>query len=142
MAVRLARKFYGTPLNVPFDPDVHSYQDAYTDRYTGERMARSQMEWLVNKGEQLPEDDPRVMTIEVTGHFDYDEDREFRATLCGCTADASPSRFAHDGKQALPACLITERHRLIQVPPPAQTSRSCAVSRPTLATSPWGSSSG
>ncbi len=101
MAVRLSRKFYGTPVSRIFDPDVHSVEDAYTDDYTGCRMARGQMAWLVDKADRLPEDDPKAMSIRVSAHFTYDEPREVGAVLCGCTEDVAPTRFAHDGKPVL-----------------------------------------
>lgn len=99
VAVRLSRKFYGTPLSRAFDPDVHSSQDAYTDEHTGLRLARGQMAWLVNKDERLPEKDPKVISIGVMQHFGYDEDRRIGAILCGCSEDVAPTRYAHDGKQ-------------------------------------------
>ncbi|KAK6356035.1 hypothetical protein TWF718_000409 [Orbilia javanica] len=55
VAVRLARKFYGTPVSTIFDPSLHNKEDMYIDRFTGCRMANGQMRWLSEKGDRLPE---------------------------------------------------------------------------------------
>jgi len=96
--MRLSRKFYGTPVSRPYNPSVHSAADMYTDEYTGRKMAKGQMKWLVEKSERLPEDSPKELTIEVSAHFTPDEDRELGAVLAGCGEDVAPTRFAHDGE--------------------------------------------
>ncbi len=126
MAVRLSRKFYGTPVSRVFDSDVHSAEDAYTDEYTSCRMARGQMAWLVDKAERLPEADPKVMSIRVSANFTFDESREVGAVLCGCTEDVAPTRFAHDGKPALPP----QYHCAIPVFPQADPRLSTPLARP------------
>ncbi|KAK3899799.1 hypothetical protein C8A05DRAFT_46227 [Staphylotrichum tortipilum] len=105
VSVRLSRKFYGTPLSIPFIPGVHRSQDAYTDRFTGDRMARGQMNWMVKKAERLPENNPKVISIGVHRHFGYSDARKLDAFLCGCTEDVAPTRRAHDDIQIV--CRVT-----------------------------------
>ncbi len=98
MAVRLSRKFYGTPVSRLFNPSIHSEADMYINENTGRRMAKGQMAWLVEKKERLSEDQPKVLTIDVSANFTPDEDRELGAILAVCSEDVAPARFAHDGK--------------------------------------------
>jgi hypothetical protein len=102
VAVRLARKHYGTPTSRPFIRGLHDEADAYVDEYTGMRMAKGQMNWMVEKGDSLPEDRPKTITIDVCTHFTADESREIGALLVGCAEDAAPRRFADDGELSLP----------------------------------------
>ncbi|KAL8337837.1 hypothetical protein RB601_006754 [Gaeumannomyces tritici] len=96
VAVRLARKFYGTPVSRVFNPSIHSTADMITDEYTGRKMAKAQMAWLVEKSDRLPEDTPKEITIAVSAHFTLDEERQLGAILAGCSEDVAPSRFADD----------------------------------------------
>ncbi|KAH8898759.1 actin-like ATPase domain-containing protein [Thozetella sp. PMI_491] len=96
VAVRLARKFYGTPVSRLYNPDLHIEADAYIDEYTGRKMAKGQMVWLTEKGDRLPEDIPKTFEIQVSSHFTYLEEKEIGAQLCACTEDAAPRRYAHD----------------------------------------------
>lgn len=96
VAVRLARKYYGTPVSRVFNPSIHSAADMITDEYTGRKMAKGQMAWLVEKSDRLPEDTPKEITIAVSAHFTLDEERQLGAILAGCSEDIAPTRFADD----------------------------------------------
>jgi len=96
--MRLARKHYGTYTSQRFMQGVHHPDDAYIDKITGLKYARGQMNWLVKKGERLPEDSPRKVYIECFAEFKMDDDREFGAQLVGCDADEAPRRYAEDSK--------------------------------------------
>jgi len=99
VAVRLARQHYGTPTSTPYIAAIHNEADAYIDKYTGRKYARGQMNWLVEKGDALPEgSSPKTMTISVCTHFTADEDRTIGAVLVGCADEIAPKRFADDGK--------------------------------------------
>ncbi|KAK3997750.1 hypothetical protein QBC44DRAFT_228707 [Cladorrhinum sp. PSN332] len=101
VAVRLARKHYGTPLAQAWRPSVHHPDDMFIDEYTGHKMARGQMNWLVDMGDRLPEDIPRVLSVDVCTHFEADENREIGATLVGCSEEIAPRRFADDAAQII-----------------------------------------
>ncbi|KAF2463990.1 actin-like ATPase domain-containing protein [Lindgomyces ingoldianus] len=96
VAVRLARKHYGTPVCTPYKPGIHNAADMYVDEFTGSKYAKGQMRWIVDKGERLPESSPKKVSIECSCTFKKSEDREFGAILVGCDADAAPARYAHE----------------------------------------------
>lgn len=47
--VRRARRSYGVPVNQPFIAGKHLEQDAFTDRHTGQKLARDQISWFIRK---------------------------------------------------------------------------------------------
>jgi hypothetical protein len=69
VAVRLARRHYGTPISKQFNPRIHNPADEYTDPLTGTRYAKGQMSWLVEKGERLQEAKPKKVSIECSCKF-------------------------------------------------------------------------
>lgn len=94
VAVRLARKHYGTYASEPFRPSIHHIDDMYTDEFTGAKFAKAQMTWLVDKGERLPELVPKKVSIEVAKSFKKTDARECGAVLVGCDEDVAPRRYA------------------------------------------------
>ncbi|KUJ23235.1 uncharacterized protein LY89DRAFT_574266 [Mollisia scopiformis] len=105
VAVRLARKHYGTYASERFNPRKHLAQDMYTDQYEGTKYARGQMTWLVSKGERLPDLTPRTASISCGCQFRTGEDRSFAAVLVGCDEDDAPQRYAH--KDAYNICRVS-----------------------------------
>jgi hypothetical protein len=100
--VRLSRKHYGTPVSVPFNPRIHDTRDRYVDEYDGRTYAKGQMRWLVDKGERLPEQNPKIASIECSASFRVDEEKAFGAVLVGCDKDDAPRRYADDSEFAIP----------------------------------------
>jgi hypothetical protein len=98
IAVRLARRYYGTPVSIVFEEGVHDQEDAYIDDFTKKKYAKGQMRWMIDKGERLPEDTPKRVSIECCCTFKRTEDREFGAVLVGCDSDQPPPRYAHNSK--------------------------------------------
>ena len=98
IAIRLSRKHYGTYASEAFIPGVHDPKDAYHDRFTGKRYAKGQMTWMVEKGERLSEDDPKIATIELAAEFKLSDDRLFGAVLVGCDDDDAPRRYADNSE--------------------------------------------
>ena len=96
--MRIARKHYGTPTSRSFNPRIHDQADLYQDEYTGIKMAKRQMNWMVEKGECLPEDIPKTISIDVCTHFTANESREVGAVLVGCVEDSAPQRYQDDSK--------------------------------------------
>ncbi|KAK3358272.1 hypothetical protein B0T24DRAFT_139256, partial [Lasiosphaeria ovina] len=102
VAVRLARKSYGTPASELFRQGVHDPDDMYIDRFTGRKMARGQMTWLCgDKGDRLPEDQPRIIGIELVQRFEPHEGRELYGALVGCVEDTAPRRFVDNAAQVI-----------------------------------------
>ncbi|KAM7198281.1 hypothetical protein V8F33_005072 [Rhypophila sp. PSN 637] len=101
VAVRLARKFYGTPAAEPFRPGYHDPDDMFIDELTGRKLARGQMTWLCERGDRLSEDQPRTIGIEVCRRFEAHEERELAAVLVGCSEDVAPRRFADNAAQVI-----------------------------------------
>ncbi|KAK6499972.1 hypothetical protein TWF481_010329 [Arthrobotrys musiformis] len=101
VAVRLARKFYGTPVSTPFHPGIHTLDEIYPDRLTGIPMAAGQMSWLSEKGARLPEDKPRTISIDVSWNFQAGQNRHIDAVLVGCSEDTAPRRYADPAAQLI-----------------------------------------
>lgn len=101
VAVRLARKHYGTYASEPFIPNIHHPEDMYIDEFTGSRYAKAQMTWLVEKGERLPESTPKKASIECACRFKKNGDRDFGAVLVGCDEDVAPKRYRDQSKSLL-----------------------------------------
>jgi hypothetical protein len=89
---------------VPYNPAIHDPEDRYVDEYDGRARARGQMRWLVDKGERMPEKNPKVASIECSVSFRLDEERAFGAVLVGCEEDVAPTRYADDSEFA---CIST-----------------------------------
>ncbi|CAI6322173.1 unnamed protein product [Periconia digitata] len=51
---RKCRRHYGTDYSAPYDAEKHQYKDRYVDEKTGKLRAKDQMEWIINKGQDLP----------------------------------------------------------------------------------------
>ncbi|KAF2245898.1 hypothetical protein BU26DRAFT_552916 [Trematosphaeria pertusa] len=94
--LRKCRRHYGTPCSQLFDDEEHDEQDAYRDQYDGRKMARGQMNWLINKGDALLSRQPLHAHIDVHTEFWLDEAKIFTALLTACDDDVPPKRFADD----------------------------------------------
>jgi len=101
VAVRLARKHYGTAAAELFRPGVHHQEDLHVDEITGRRLARGQMTWLCEKGDRLAEAQPKTIGIEVSRLFEPHDAREVAGVLVGCTEDVAPKRFADPAAQVI-----------------------------------------
>jgi hypothetical protein len=113
--VRLARKHYGTPVSVLFNPRIHDIKDRYIDEYDGQAHAKGQMHWLVDKGERLPEKTPKIASIECSVSFRAEEERAFGAVLVGCDDDDAPRRYADDSKQLHGLAMMTRGLTIFQM---------------------------
>ena len=99
--MRLARKHYGTYASEIFRPGFHHADDMYIDEFTGSKYAKSQMTWLIEKGERLPESFPKKVSISVARSFKKGETREIGGVLVGCDAETAPQRYRDDCKDPL-----------------------------------------
>ncbi|KAK0726065.1 hypothetical protein B0H67DRAFT_480099 [Lasiosphaeris hirsuta] len=101
IAVRLARKHYGTAAAEPFRPSVHHPDDMIISEITGRKLARGQMTWLCERGDRLSEAHPKTIGIEVSRMFEPHEEREVAGVLVGCSEDVPPKRFADPAAQVI-----------------------------------------
>ncbi|KAH8659361.1 hypothetical protein BGZ60DRAFT_382721 [Tricladium varicosporioides] len=95
VAVRLARKHYGTYASEVYRPSFHHPDDMYIDELTGSKYAKGQMTWLIDKGERLPESFPKKASISVSRSFKKGEPREIGGVLVGCDEEEAPQRYRH-----------------------------------------------
>lgn len=95
---RLARRHYGTYIHERFIQGVHIEEDAFNDRFTGEKRARGQMVWLLGKGERLPEVNAKTMTIDLYFRFGIDDDKMGSCRIVSSESDKAPKRYADEGK--------------------------------------------
>ncbi|THW57027.1 actin-like ATPase domain-containing protein [Aureobasidium pullulans] len=66
---RKARRHYGIRINRKFDEAVHSTKNKYWDIYTETYRARNQISWHANKGDDLPIDEPIIMSYSVRWNY-------------------------------------------------------------------------
>ena len=90
---RRAAKHYGAVISQRFIPGYHDEEDAETDDFTGIKMAGSQCDWMVNRGDLLPEEPPKTMSITAGVHFRPNEERKIRAALAGCEEQNATRRY-------------------------------------------------
>ncbi|PWW76349.1 actin-like ATPase domain-containing protein [Tuber magnatum] len=60
---RKASRSYGRLCNERFIAGVHPKRDSYIDRYNGEYMCKRRVQWYVQKGEDIKENDPLRQTV-------------------------------------------------------------------------------
>lgn len=106
---RLARRHYGTYIHERFIQGVHIEEDAFYDRFTGEKRARGQMLWLLAKGEKLPEVDAKSMIIDLYFRFGLDDDKMGSCRIVSCEADKAPTRYADESMLEDSPLLLHER---------------------------------
>jgi hypothetical protein len=100
--MRKCRRHYGTPASEPFNAFKHSEEDAYIDEHTGEKYAKGQMTWLINKGDPLLSASPRHAEVELCRTFGFTDSRVFKARLAESTEEIAPRRYEDDGKCLIP----------------------------------------
>ena len=103
VAVRLARKHWGTPASELYDSARHLLADRYVDGLTSDVRARGQMQWLIQKGDRLPENRPKRVTIDLFQHFGTTDQRVAIGVLAESADDEAPKRFDADGGSFLRA---------------------------------------
>lgn len=89
---RKCRRHYGTPHAAKFVAGKHREADSYICRYTGEKMANNQINWLLKKGQDLSTQANSHAQMLLCKQFWPDESREADIELVVCDADKAPSR--------------------------------------------------
>jgi len=97
VSLRLCRRHYGTPVAEVFSPlRGHIEEDSFIEEYTGEKMARGQMHWLLSKGQGLTNGSPKRASIDCIRTFSATESRMWQARLVACDEDDAPKRYMHN----------------------------------------------
>ncbi|KAG9643795.1 hypothetical protein KCV04_g4523, partial [Aureobasidium melanogenum] len=60
---RKARRHYGVVCSVSWDPSIHSLKNKFVDRITKELRARNQMLWYIERGQDMPSDEPILFSL-------------------------------------------------------------------------------
>ncbi|KAF4631943.1 hypothetical protein G7Y89_g6187 [Cudoniella acicularis] len=79
--LRKCRKHYGISSSQPFSAYEHLEDNAYDDPFDGEKKAREQMTWLVQKGDALLSDTPKFASVEVIRRFGLRDSRKFKTRV-------------------------------------------------------------
>ncbi|KAL5450345.1 hypothetical protein PMIN07_008898 [Paraphaeosphaeria minitans] len=88
---RKCRRHYGTPCISHFHAKKHRKQDSFISKYTGEKMARNQMSWLVSKGQDLPTASEVHGIVTMKHEFWPGETRRTTAMLLASDLNKAPS---------------------------------------------------
>ncbi|PWW76345.1 actin-like ATPase domain-containing protein [Tuber magnatum] len=64
--IRKAPNSYGRLCNERFIAGVHPKRDGYIDRHNGEYMCKGRVQWYVQKGEHIEENDPPRQTVSIS----------------------------------------------------------------------------
>lgn len=84
--------------NLPWEPNKYHPDDYSIVEVTKEAIAKDQMNWLVVKGDQLSEAQPRTITINYHWLVLPSEARQLECVLYGNDTADPPSRWAAGGK--------------------------------------------
>ncbi|KEQ57514.1 uncharacterized protein M437DRAFT_61318, partial [Aureobasidium melanogenum CBS 110374] len=60
---RKARRHYGVVCSVSWDPSIHPLKNKFIDRITKELRARNQMLWYIERGQDMPSDEPILLSL-------------------------------------------------------------------------------
>ncbi|KAI4909431.1 hypothetical protein J4E90_008128 [Alternaria incomplexa] len=93
---RKSRRHYGTDCTEKFSRRTHKKVDMYCDKYTGEKRAENQMEWLIEKGQDLHASEATHAAAEILSTFWVGEERTTHWDLLSCDADVAPQRSVEE----------------------------------------------
>ncbi|EOA92058.1 uncharacterized protein SETTUDRAFT_86462 [Exserohilum turcica Et28A] len=66
---RKSRRHYGTSYSSRFNKRVHNKADMYVDEYDGQRWARNQMSWLIQRGQDMHASDATHAAVEIVSNW-------------------------------------------------------------------------
>lgn len=92
VAKRKNRRHYGTGVHRTFVKGVHMEKDAYICKYSGEKRARNQIDWLLNMGQDLPTSGPAHIKIPMSTKFWPSEKRGCSLRLEASNRTRAPKR--------------------------------------------------
>ncbi|KAF3034581.1 hypothetical protein E8E12_002063 [Didymella heteroderae] len=97
VAKRKNRRHYGTSVSRLFVRGVHQEKDAYVSKFTGEKKARNQMNWLLKMGQDLPTSGPAHVKLTMHTRFWPGEARQSTLRLDASNRARAPKRSVDTG---------------------------------------------
>lgn len=86
-------KSYGVNLNEMDSIHKYSREDVYVDPVTNNAMARTQLTWLIRKGDLILSDEKREAEKEFMHTFSDPDDRKFKLPIYEYADDDLPDRY-------------------------------------------------
>ncbi|KAF3929591.1 hypothetical protein ABW19_dt0208497 [Dactylella cylindrospora] len=100
---RRCRRHYGTELLKHFDPMVHSEVDAMISTFSGLKMAKNQISWIINRGDNT--DSNKRFRLSCVTSFHRGDKLIHTTQLVACDSDEPPSNLRD--KDVYDLCLLT-----------------------------------
>ncbi|EPS43230.1 hypothetical protein H072_2762 [Dactylellina haptotyla CBS 200.50] len=100
---RRCRRHYGTELLKHFDPMVHSEVDAMISTFSGLKMAKNQISWIINRGDNT--DSNKRFRLSCVTSFNRGEKLIHTTQLVACDSDEAAANLRD--KEVYDLCLLT-----------------------------------
>lgn len=100
---RRCRRHYGTELLKHFDPVIHSELDAMISTFSGLKMAKNQISWIINRGDNT--DSNKRFRLSCVTSFNRGEKLIHTTQLVACDSDEAPANLRD--KEVYDLCLLT-----------------------------------
>jgi hypothetical protein len=92
VANRKCRRYYGTVKNSPFVKGKHKESEANISSFDGKKRARNQMDWLLQKGQDLSTSKPAHAKLALHTTFWPGEKRQSTLRLMASNKEQGPMR--------------------------------------------------
>ncbi|KAF3913237.1 hypothetical protein AA313_de0208395 [Arthrobotrys entomopaga] len=92
---RRCRRHYGTELLKHFDPMMHSEVDAMISTFSGLKMAKNQISWIINRGDNT--DSNKRFRLSCVTSFNRGEKLIHTTQLVACDSDEAPMNLRDKG---------------------------------------------
>ncbi|KAK6353138.1 hypothetical protein TWF696_005128 [Orbilia brochopaga] len=100
---RRCRRHYGTELLKHFDPAIHSEVDAMISTFSGLKMAKNQISWIIRRGDNT--DSNKRFRLSCVTSFHRGEKLIHTTQLVACDSDDAPTNLRD--KEVYDLCLLT-----------------------------------
>ncbi|KAK6332125.1 hypothetical protein TWF718_002659 [Orbilia javanica] len=100
---RRCRRHYGTELLKHFDPMIHSELDAMISTFSGLKMAKNQISWIINRGDNT--DSNKRFRLSCVTSFNRGEKLIHTTQLVACDSDEAANNLRD--KEVYDLCLLT-----------------------------------
>lgn len=91
--MRKCRRHYGVSVSQNFSSWNHSELDAYVDLFDGQKRAKNQVIWLINKGDAIFSDQPKHASIDLCRRFGRGDPTVFKTNLISSEDNIAPQRL-------------------------------------------------
>jgi hypothetical protein len=93
---RKSRRHYGTSCRQPFEKRYRDKKDICYDDFDGKKMAKHQMKWIIEKGQDLLASEATHASTTILEDWWINEARTSEWELLACDADIAPSRCVEE----------------------------------------------